>query len=232
MHVNSRDRISRGPSWKLVLDRLSKQPRTKLSIGAAYGQSNFDVENRRSADPACGTCDPCWHFHTDRSIGSCRSEGDALRDPCRGGGAARCGRADHGDRVDQEPARHVLRRRRLDTPRTGFDRREGTRDSGGRLRHSREERRPPFQSLRRCLDAPHAAPHLERHRAARWPAAGLCRLAWLRADALWLCQVAVRQDANRDAGDHLAERRCSGRDFSRGVAPAERRGHRCCPVAC
>jgi L,D-transpeptidase catalytic domain len=46
--------------------------------------------------------------------------------------------------------------------------------------------------------------HLERHRAARRAAARICGLARLRADALWLCGEAVRQDADRDAGNRLA----------------------------
>ena len=53
-------------------------------------------------------------------------------------------------------------------------------------------------------DAEHAAHHLERHRAAWRAAARLCGLARLRSDALWLCREAVRQDVDRDAGDHLA----------------------------
>src|SRR5258705_10403995 len=48
---------------------------------------------------------------------------------------------------------------------------------------------------------------MERHRAARRAAARICGLARLRADALRLCRGAVRQDVDRDAGDHLAERR-------------------------
>ena len=40
--------------------------------------------------------------------------------------------------------------------------------------------------------------------SARRAPARLCGLAWLRADAVWLCRKTVRQDANRNAGDHLA----------------------------
>src|SRR5258706_883659 len=46
---------------------------------------------------------------------------------------------------------------------------------------------------------------VERLHAARWSAARVCGLARLRADALRLCREAVRNDADRDAGDHLAE---------------------------
>ena len=50
--------------------------------------------------------------------------------------------------------------------------------------------------------------------------------------ALRLCGEAVRQDADRDAGDHLAERRGSGRVFPPGAIDAERGGHRGCSGAC
>ncbi len=41
--------------------------------------------------------------------------------------------------------------------------------------------------LRRCLDAPHATAHLERHCVSWWPASGICRLARLCAHAVRLC---------------------------------------------
>src|SRR5258706_10851650 len=57
-------------------------------------------------------------------------------------------------------------------------------------------------------------------------------LAWLRADALRLCGEAVRQNVDRDAGDHLAERRRAGRVLPPGAIRAERGGHRGCSGAC
>ena len=42
----------------------------------------------------------------------------------------------------------------------------------------------------------------------------ICRFARLRADALRLCREAVRQDADRDAGDHLARTTPSPVEFS------------------
>ena len=61
------------------------------------------------------------------------------------------------------------------------------------------------------------------------PGYGLC--ARLRADALRLCGDAVRQDADRDAGDRLAGRRSPDRVFSRGAVHAERSGDRRCASA-
>ena len=63
----------------------------------------------------------------------------------------------------------------------------------------------------RAIAAPCVAlAHLERHRAARRAAARVCGLARLRAAALRLCGEDLRQDAARDAGDHLTERRSAG----------------------
>ena len=108
----------------------------------------------------------------------------------------------------------------------------GTRDASRRLRRPREGQGPPLDPLRRCLDAEHAAHHLERHRAARRAAARVCCLTRLRADALRLCGEAVRQDVDRDAGDHFAERRGSGRVLPSGAVRAERGGRRGCSGAC
>ena len=52
-----------------------------------------------------------------------------------------------------------------------------------------------------------------RRRTARRAAARICGLAWLHTHALWLCGEVVRQDPDRNARDHLAGRRGSGRDF-------------------
>ena len=49
----------------------------------------------------------------------------------RGDGAARGRRADHGDRVDQDPASHVLRRGRLDPARPRVDRHQGRETPAG-----------------------------------------------------------------------------------------------------
>jgi Epoxide hydrolase N terminus len=65
----------------------------------------------------------------------------------RGDGAAQGRRADHGDRVDQQPANHFLRRRRLDPARAGVDRHHGTRDARWHLRRHREGQRPPLEPL-------------------------------------------------------------------------------------
>ena len=51
-------------------------------------------------------------------------------------------------------------------------------------------------------------------------------------DALRLCREAVRQDADRDAGDHRAERRGPGRVFPPRAIHAERGGHRGRSGAC
>ncbi len=56
-----------------------------------------------------------------RAAHLCRAESGASRGPYRGDGPARGGRADHGHRVDQEPAGDHLRRRRLDPARAGVD---------------------------------------------------------------------------------------------------------------
>src|SRR6202035_1964324 len=55
---------------------------------------------------------------------------------------------------------------------------------------------------------------------ARRAVARICGLARLRADALWLCGEAVRQDVDRDAGDHLADRRRPGRILPSGAVRA------------
>src|SRR5262249_37564468 len=61
----------------------------------------------------------------------------------------------------------------------------------------------------------------------------VCSLARLRADALRLCGEAVRQDADRVAGDHLdAERRGPGRVLPPGAIRPERRSRRGRSGAC
>ena len=190
----------------------------------------WQVDLRRRNPPS--RCSPRWR--TDgadrrrcRAAGAPRAiaqAGAPRATTQRGDGAARCRRADHGDRLDQVAAGHALRRRRLDPARAGVDRRQGARDAGRRLRRGREERGPPLEHVRRRPYAAHAAHHLERHRAARRAAARVCGLARLRTDALWLCGKVVRQDADRDAGDHLAERRGAGRVLPPGAPRAERGG--------
>ncbi len=152
--------------------------------------------------------------------------GAASRASDRGRGPARRGRADHGDRVDQEPEGDLLRRRRLDPACAGVDRDEGTRDAGRGLQRRGEEGGPSLEPLRRCLDAAHAAHHLERHRAARRAVARICRLARLHTNAVRLCREAVRQGPHGHARDHLAERRGAGRVFPSGAVGPETRGHR------
>ena len=71
-----------------------------------------------------------------------------------------------------------------------------------------------------------------RHRAARRAAAWVCGLARPRANALPFCREAVRQDPDRDASDHLAERRGSGGDFPRVAIHAECGRHRRGSGAC
>ena len=71
----------------------------------------------------------------------------ASRPRRRGDGPARRQRADHGDRVDQEPAGDILRRRRLDPARAGVERHDRTRDAGRRLQRPREGQGPPLEPL-------------------------------------------------------------------------------------
>src|SRR4029453_13499673 len=56
-------------------------------------------------------------------------------------------RADHGDRVYQDPAGHFLRRRRLDHARAGIDRHHGTRDASRNLRRPGEGQGPPLDHV-------------------------------------------------------------------------------------
>src|ERR1700736_5042739 len=98
---------------------------------------------------------------------------------------ARRGRADHGDRIDQEPEGDHLRRRRLGPARAGVERNCGTRDASRRLQRRGEGQGPSLEPLRRCLDAVHAAHHLERPRAARRAVARICGLARLFAEKLF-----------------------------------------------
>ena len=79
--------------------------------------------------------------------GAAAAQTGAPRLTHRGDGAARCRRADHGDRVDQEPAGHFLRCRRLDPARAGVDRHHGTRDAGRRVRRRREGQGPPLDHV-------------------------------------------------------------------------------------
>src|ERR1700682_4305530 len=65
----------------------------------------------------------------------------------RGGGPARRGRADHGDRIDQEPEGDHLRRRRLGPSRAGVDRNCGTRDASRRLQRRGEGQGPSLEPL-------------------------------------------------------------------------------------
>src|SRR5947209_6791526 len=53
-------------------------------------------------------------------------------------GPARHGRADHGDRIDQEPEGDHLRRQRLGPTRAGVERNCGTRDASRRLQRRGE----------------------------------------------------------------------------------------------
>src|ERR1700694_2337370 len=65
----------------------------------------------------------------------------------RGRGPAPRGRADHGDRIDQEPEGDHLRRRRLGPARAGVERNCGTRDAGRRLQRRREGQGPSLEPL-------------------------------------------------------------------------------------
>ena len=60
-------------------------------------------------------------------------------------------------------------------------------------------------TLRQCSDADDAAADLGRHRASRRQAAGISRVAWLRAPAEGLRREALRRHPTRHASDH---RRC------------------------
>ena len=221
-------------AWRRLIVPILTRARTGISTGVWHGKSIYDGAIH-PGDAAFGLsrhCDARGDGRPDGADRRRRAETGAPGGSHRGDGAARCGRADHGDRVDQEPAGHVLRRRGLDLSRAGVDRHHGTRDAGRRVRHRREEQGTPLEHVRRCRDAEHAAHHLERHRAARRAAARLCGLARLRADALRICGKAVRQDADRDAGDHLAERCGAGRYVPPGAVHAEGGGHRGRAGAC
>ena len=150
-------------------------------------------------------------------VAACRRQAGRPCAPYRGDGPAPGGRADHGHRVDQEPAGDLLRRRRLDPACAGLNRHDRTRDASGGVRRHREEQGSPFEPLRRCLDAEHAAHHLERHRAARRSVARPRGLARLRAHALRFRRQGVRQGADGVAGDHLANRHRAGRVFRSGA---------------
>ena len=101
-----------------------------------------------------------------------------------------------------------------------------TRDASRYLQHHPERSRALLELVRRCLHAPHAAPHLVGHRAPRWPSAGISGVAWLHPDALRLCRAAVRRDQAWHAGDCGARRRGARRDRSSGFVPAEGRCRR------
>ena len=96
-------------------------------------------------------CDPCGHDRADgrdrRPARRRRRPACACGAPHRGGRPARSRRADHGDRVDQEPAGHLLRCRGLDLPRAGIDRHHRTRDAGRRVRAAGKGQGPPFQPV-------------------------------------------------------------------------------------
>src|SRR6185437_10584737 len=86
---------------------------------AWHGKSIYDGAIYRgcAARVARHHCDARGDGRTDGA--DCRrgGQGAAPRATQRGNGAARGRRADHGDRVNQDPASHFLRRRELDPSR-------------------------------------------------------------------------------------------------------------------
>src|SRR6516225_4072888 len=105
------------------------------------------------ASPSIAAVYPCCHCDAlgdDRADGRdhhascCRSQAGAPRATHGSGRPTRGRQADYGNRVDQDPAGDLLRRRRLDLPRTGIDRHDWTRDASRRLRRSGEEQGSPL----------------------------------------------------------------------------------------
>ena len=140
--------------WQLVIQRSrfdtrSTQTRTRIPTGHGMVKSIDDGAIHRG-DAALGACRHCDARGDGRTDGADRRRGGqatAPRATQRGDGAARGRRADHGDRVDQDPASHFLRRRGLDPSRAGIDRRQGTRDASRRLRRHREGQGPPLEHV-------------------------------------------------------------------------------------
>ncbi len=103
-------------------------------------------------------------------------------------------------------------------------RHHGTQDAGPAIFAVVEKNKKNRNNMASQADA--SMPNMQRITmngivAARRAAAGICGLARLRADALWLCREGVRQDADRDARDHLADCCRAGRVLASGAAGAE-----------
>jgi len=168
-HVSYLPKATSGRSSRVEVSRISWSP---ILIDASvdsnfnrgmHGESILDDTIHRG-EAALGASHHCYPRGGGRGDGADRrrhGETGAPRRTHRGDGATRGGRADHGDRVDQEPAGHFLRCRRLDPARAGVDRHHGTRDASGRK--TRHARRPHGRSGSNLEELTVSTPRMRTH---------------------------------------------------------------------